>query len=492
MRGSEATLNAQALSSFNGQVTDARAARAAIEARLVLVRNLLKSPGGVDSAAEVLQSPLIQKLKEQEVQLQRRIAELSIKLLPRNPELLRAEAELSDLRGRIRTEIDKIVEGLRNEAEIARNREASLQTELNRLKSVAAKGNQSEVRLRALEREAAANRGLLEGFLSRFKEVTAREDTLVQSPDSRIISQALLPTEPNSPSAPPLLLLAAFASLLLGLLVAFLRSLLATGYRETETLEEATGLPILGSVPRIARGATAPQIGGALREVAPNDPYEEALRSLHASLLLGEGGRLPRRILVTSALEGEGKTALALNLARLLALGGQKVALIDGNLRNPGVHRAAGIEKGPGLAECLSGETQASAAMFNEPGTGLAILQAGRSIVNPPASLAGKAFTQFLNRSIKSYDAVIIDSPALLDVSDARILSSKADLTVMLVRFGKTSRSSVGRALGLITTAGGRCGGLVLSMTEQPSHGSRLPFALLRQWRNALRPAAIE
>jgi len=235
LKGSEGTLVSQEISELNTQLILARTSRAEAEARLTQVRQLIRSSGGATSAAEVLDSQLIQRLREQEAEVNRKVAELSEEYGERHPKMINARAELRDLRSKIESEVNKIVNGLANEVGVAKARETSLQRSVDRLKAQVAKSNSAAVQLRALQREANASRTLLETFLGRFKETSAQEDLDIQQPDARIISRADLPDQPSFPKKRLILALVVVGSTFLGVLLVFFVEALDQGFRSGET-----------------------------------------------------------------------------------------------------------------------------------------------------------------------------------------------------------------------------------------------------------------
>ena len=176
----------------------------------------------MDTSAAVLNSPLIQRLREQQVLLQRSVAELSSTYLDNHPRLIAARRELQDLNRQVRAEAMKVVAGLEQEAKIAASREASLRESLDSLKTRVGESNVDEVKLRALEREATANRNLLESFLNKFSDASARQEVLAQPGIARVISRADPPTEPSFPKAGPIILLASLGGFTIGLGIAFM------------------------------------------------------------------------------------------------------------------------------------------------------------------------------------------------------------------------------------------------------------------------------
>jgi|GEM_PF-7008729 len=217
------------LSQLNSQLILAGAAKSEAQARLDSARALMNSPEGIETSSEVLDNPLIRQLREQEVVLQRQITDLSADLLPQHPDMIARLAELDDLRRAISGEVGKIARRLENDVRVAAARERSLRASIARLKRDAATEKQQEAELRSLEREAAANRGLLESFLLRASETGARNDRSIQRPEARIISRAETPESPSFPRKGSILMLAFMASLTIGLLIVLATEIVTGG-----------------------------------------------------------------------------------------------------------------------------------------------------------------------------------------------------------------------------------------------------------------------
>ncbi len=220
-------LKTEELSELNTQLILASAAKAEARARLDGARALLNSPAGIETSSEVLDSNLIQQLREQEVALQRQITELSADLLPQHPDMISRQAELDDLRRAIGAEVGKIVRRLENEVRVAAARETALRRSIAGLKKEVSTEKQRESELQSLEREASANRGLLESFLLRASEAGARDDRSIQRPEARVISRAETPESASFPQKAPILMLAFMASLTISLLIVLGTEMLA-------------------------------------------------------------------------------------------------------------------------------------------------------------------------------------------------------------------------------------------------------------------------
>ncbi|EKF42808.1 exopolysaccharide transport family protein [Nitratireductor indicus C115] len=218
-------LATQQLAEMSSELSRMRANRADAEAKASAVRSALSSGAPVDSQPEVLASPVIQRLRERQAELQAEIADLSTTLLGNHPRIRALRSQLGDIDGQIRAEAGRVLGALDAEAETARRRETELTAEMNRLKVVSAKAEEEQVELRALEREAAAQRELLESYLTRYREAVSRSDRNYLPVDVRIFSRAITPGEPYFPKVVPITVAAFIASLLVMAVITLLQEL---------------------------------------------------------------------------------------------------------------------------------------------------------------------------------------------------------------------------------------------------------------------------
>ncbi|MBL8893869.1 MAG: GumC family protein, partial [Rhizobiales bacterium] len=274
LKGAETTLSAQELSELNSQIVLAQSARSEAEAKARQIRAMLESDGVVDGSGEVLNSALIQRLREQQVVLSRNLAELSVRYLPNHPKVAAARSELASLDRQIRAEALKVVRGLEDQAKVAASREAEMRASLNAAKARASETNLDDVKLRALEREAAANRSLLETFLNRYMDASARQDVIAQPGTARIIERAPLPTSPSFPKTGPTVLLAMLAGLALGLGLAFVAEVMNAAARLAQGPSlPAPAPPVLieaSPVRTTVAEPSRPEIPPATSEVEPS------------------------------------------------------------------------------------------------------------------------------------------------------------------------------------------------------------------------------
>lgn len=207
----DSTLTKQQLSETLTLLSDVSAQRAEAEAKADQIRRLINSGAALDSSSDVQGSPLIQRLREQQVNLRARIVDLQTALLPSHPQVQAARSQLDDLESEIAREALLIAKALEGDAEVAKVRQQELEQEVARLKTATARANEQEIKLRALQREARAQRELLETYLTRYRESTARQNTELLPVNARIISQAAIPIERHFPKTVPTLAVAVFA-----------------------------------------------------------------------------------------------------------------------------------------------------------------------------------------------------------------------------------------------------------------------------------------
>ena len=468
--GKEGTLISQQVTDLNTQLVIARTDRAAAEARLSQVRQMIRAAGNAQAAADVLGSPTIQDLSRQETEIKRTIADLSQELGNRHPRLISARAELNDVQTKLANEVNKVVQKMENEAATARAREEALQRSAKQLEGQLGQANEAEVQLRALQRKSEANKTLLEQFLSRSEEITAQSDLMAQQTNTRILSRAVAPEVPSEPKWLQALALIFIAASVLAAVVVMLVENMDRGFRSGEQIEASTGARPLGLVP-ILKGRRR---GGPPAYIVrnPSSLFGESIRSVYTSILISHAKPAPRTVLITSSQPNEGKTTLAACLARMCAISGKSVVLLDSELRNPSVHRALGIPQSPGLAEFYRGEASAAGIQHRDAATGAIAIPSGRLGLgaDPIKTLASKEVRQLIADLTFQFDLVLIDSAPLMAVSDARLLAPEMDATVFVVRWGKTNREVARKGLKELLESGATVGGVVLSMVDADKH----------------------
>jgi polysaccharide biosynthesis transport protein len=460
--GGGPALDTQQLSQLSTQMVMARGERAAAEARLQQVQRLLGG-GGVEMAAELLDYPAIAELKSRELDLRRRLAELSSQYGERHPTMVNLQAEFEELQERLGVEVGRIVQRLRDEVQVARSQEAAIQARLDEIKTEVADFGRAEIPLRALEREAAAQRSLLEAYIGRAAEVASQRQ--VAEPDTRIVSEAVAPFHPIHPRKTTIVALALFGSLLVGSLAVFGMEQMDRTLRSGEQVESLLGVTALGLVPAVSGRRVSPESYAIER---PSSPFAEALRNLRTSILVGSGVEVPRTVLLTSSVAEEGKTATA--LARLNAISGRRTVIVDCDLRRARLHTALGAARGEGLSELLSERAGIDDVLRSDLASGASFVTAGTAVTDPTTLLASPRLHTVLAELRERFDLVLLDSPPVLVVSDARVISPAVDATVFLIRWGHTQRQEAMLGIKHLAEAGARIAGACLTRVDVRQH----------------------
>ena len=374
-------LSQQQLSEVNSQLIIARAQRAEAEAKYQQVESIARSGRDVDSVAEVLNSPLISGLRGQESEVQRKYSEMLVEFGSRHPRMIQMQAELEDIQAKVQSEVKKIASGLRNNMDVARARESSLAESLKQISSKTSGNNQDQVQLHALEREATANKALFETFLGRFKETASTQG--ISQADARVISFAEIPLGASFPKKNMLFAVGFMGSLLFSIFLVFIIEILNPGVRSPEQVEQLFNMSTLGIVPKLTDKGIVPH---EYLLAKPQSFMAEAVNTLRISLSLLNPDSQAKSILVTSSVPGEGKSTLSTLLARQSASSGQRVVLVDADLRRPTIGKVFNLKESTlGLTDLLMNHSLTlNDVLVNDEATGMKILARGKSaFVNP-------------------------------------------------------------------------------------------------------------
>lgn len=464
LQGERVSLLTEQISTLNNQLSETRRARTESEAILAQAQRLLTSPDKLNTAVQVLESSLIQNLREAQSALARREAAMAQELGPMHPQSIQLREERNKLLADVDLEVRKVISSLENKVDVARRQEALVVDELNGLKAQMGEANEATVGLRTIERDAEANRLMLEKFMTAFMETSAQGDVSSQLPDARIISMAAVPDEPSFPKK-PLIVAGGFAfSVLAALLLALSLERLDSGFRSAEQLERETGLPVMAHVPIITGGKGAHPADYILERA--DSAFGESIRSLFTRLLLTSPHSSPQVVLITSAEPGEGKTSISLSLARMQARAGRRVVLVDADFRKSTVAETLKVEASPGLLEVMNGAASIEEATRHDEATGLDVVVSGAYHAEALHAFATGRIEGVLEHLRTRYDFIIIDSAPVLVISDSQILSSMADETILVVRWGTTRREVAAFAARQLKGTARHLGGAILSQVD--------------------------
>jgi capsular exopolysaccharide synthesis family protein len=338
--------------------------------------------------------------------------------------------------------------------------------------------HEASIRYNILKREVDTNRNLYDGLLERLRQNGVMAG--FQFGNIQILESGRPLRTPDSPKVMWILAIASLLGLALGVCVAILLDFWDNSISTLEEAEQLASLPSLGSVPLIKAPKTRltgkqngngrlaePVNGNALPATQPAQPWQltESMRAICASILLSRSDERPRLIVVTSATPAEGKTTLVTHLGKAFAEAGLTTLLVEADLRKPDLSKAFSIGNEDGLSLFLAGHVSPGPKIHETEVPNLFVAAGGPIPPNPAALLHSDRLRQFLEAVVTDYQVVLVDTPPL-SMADARILGTKADGVVLVVRAGRTARNVVLRACSTLDTAGVNVLGMVLNGEE--------------------------
>jgi polysaccharide biosynthesis transport protein len=469
------------------EYTKAQADRFAKESYDRLVRS-----GSSDALPQIVNNLLVSSLTQQLAQLQREESELAVTFSPDYPSRKRKRSQIEEIEKAILNERIRVTEAIQVEYAAAVNRETLAADALERQREVVNLNNQNIIQYSILKREVDSDKQLYEGLLLRLNEAGVSAD--LRASNIRVVDNAEVPTKPVKPRKAINLAVSLVFGLLLGIGLAFLQEYVDDTIKTTEDIDRYMRAPALGLVPKMGslqrRGgygyqhqysakksettalpAGQPKLDLIMHE-APSSLIAEAYRSLRTSLLLSSPDHPPKSVLVTSALPSEGKTVTAINLAISLTQMGARVVLVDADMRKPRIHSVFNVKADVGLSSLLTGTASLKDAIQESLVPNLFIIPCGLIPPNPVELIASTRFRQFLELLPQYFDYVIVDSPPISSVSDARPLSSMCDATIVVIKAFSTSRHHASSAAEHLRQSHAHIVGVVLNDLDVRTDGS--------------------
>jgi polysaccharide biosynthesis transport protein len=445
LKGQTATLGTQQISELNSQIGVAENAAGEAAARAAEIKSLLAS-GGIEASSDVLNSPLIQNLREQQSGANRKVSELSATYLPNHPKMIAAQKELAAITGSLKREALKVVESLQGQANVANQRAEALRANLEKLKGRESGANISDVKLKGLEREAQANRTLLESMLGRYADASARQDVSQQPSKARIIQRAAVPPTPYFPKVGPTIFLTTMAGLALGLGLAFILEVMsaaanaarmqrlpARSHIASAQIERSIDIP-----PMIVPARLATEIMVTQMVQKPESDVVRPISSLTATgsrgaaieLLNGIDGKpseVPQAIALAEACqslkdgkgykafsftslgsEGPDAALVALSTARVLSMNRKRVAIIDISQSGGDIEMLAGLPAGVGLTDLVAGTADFTKIISRDPHSTLHLIRKGLSRDQDSTNRIAGKFESVIAALSSIYDFVFV------------------------------------------------------------------------------------
>jgi capsular exopolysaccharide synthesis family protein len=396
---------------------------------------------------------------------------------------------------------------LRAKLKTMQDREAALMDQRDRYRSRYLQFPRAAIQMSRLEREVKVNADLLATLKGKYQELQIKSAERIE--EVTIVAPAIMPSLPiNAPNTELNLMVGSLMGVFLGFVLAFARESFDTSIGTIEGIEEFLKVPVLGVIPQFdgkemeeaARAALPANVSASTVEnfskliclVDPKSVLSESLRSLRTNIQFASMDGKVKSILFTSAGLGEGKSTCVTNLAITLAQEGQRVLLVDADLRKPIVHQRLGLERAPGLSDALVGSISwrshvrsatdlmlgpmGADRVMKTPGLdNLHILTSGSEVGNPNEYLNMNKIKTLVSEMNEEYDLVLFDTPPILPVTDAVAFSSRVDGTILVYQVGRIGRNALKRAKFLLDHAQANVMGIVLTNMKSevtPDYGA--------------------
>lgn len=433
------SIAARELNEITTELVDAR--RDLSEARTLLNQiNSLKGQPIVafGSIPAVLADTGVRAAKENQVRAQSAVSELSGRYGPMHPKMIAAQTELDEANQNLTAQIRNVISSVGMQYEVASDRVEELSQALAATKQDVAGINRKQATLVGLEREVANNRELYDLFMTRLKEADITSD--MQSANARLVDEAAVPSDPVHPKKALIMLVTFFLGLTGSTFLAFITEALDNTLKYSADVEKKLRMPVLGVLPKVP----GQLIGGKRRSIRYYSGHNESIfaenvRTIRTNTLLTSIGEKKKLIVVTSSIQGEGKSTVSVNLALSLGQMG-KALLIDADMRNPVVAGAFNLKRrnAIGLSNYISGAHPLENCIHRFREDCLDVMPAGAVPTNPLELLSSERFASFINKVKHEYDYVVVDSAPVIPVSDAVILGGFANDILYVVKANDT------------------------------------------------------
>ena len=466
MSSQGSTMAEQEVSNLGAQITSARADLADKTARLNAARQQVRRGGGGADIGAALGSGTVSGLRQREVDISQRLADLTTRYGELYPDVQKSRQELTEVKSQIQREIDRIISSLSADQQASASRLASLTGSQSSARGSLASNNSAAVGLLELERKADAVRSIYQAFLNRSKETISQEG--LEQADARIDALSRVPLLPFTPNIPLAILFALVGGPVAGIGAIALAEYFDSRVSTKQDVEHKLRIRYAGAIPELKS-----TLGRTRNNQAPQDylldhpmsAFAEAFRGLRAALMQ-RGRSVPPVIAVTSALPREGKSTTSICLARTMAEAGSRTVLVDCDIRRRSTSEAMLPDGWSGLLDYLAGTATLEQSLFKDPGSDLMLLG---TTVGPDTArdlFADRPIETVLAELKKSFDVVILDTAPVLGIAESRTVAAAADATIMLARWRSTSMKAADAAVEMLLASNARLRGVALTMVD--------------------------
>ena len=443
------------ITKLNEDHIQAQARRIELEAQLGEFGEARRRGRGLDAIPQVAGDEAASEISGRIRSLTLDLARLREKYKEGHPEIQKIQVQMQQLRKDRDARVAQIEEGLRAEYRQLQRKEAELKSAIDDHKGKAAEQSQKLTELESLKKKADAAGGLYGVLLQKLNETNIAAS--LQNNNIRLLDRAVVPVNPVWPRKRQVALVALLAGLLLGAGWVLLRDALDNTLKDAEDVERHLHLELLAAIPRYGKEDAS--------------LATEAYQNLRTALLFSRRGEAGQVVLITSTAPGEGKTTTLLNVAKLLAVSGEAVVVVDCDLRRANLHQRLNVPREPGFTDFFVKSVDLSGLVRTTRIPSLWAIPAGALPPNPPALLARPDLPAALAQLKRHYRWVLVDSPPVAAVTDALLLAQCADATVLVVQQNKVDRAMVKRALGALRKVTPNVVGAVLNSVDVKTKG---------------------
>jgi polysaccharide biosynthesis transport protein len=462
-------ITAQKLAALNTQVVDAEIRKSETKTRYQRAAALEKNPEMLDSVAEVLNNDLIRQIKTMEVNNHKKLSELSNKYGKKHPQIISLQNELDTLHTRKMLEIKRIINSLQNEYAVASAKEETLKAALARQKGESLHLNEKAIQYSVLKREAQSSKEMYDLLFKRLKEASLTED--IRTGNVRIIDLAEIPNDPIKPKKTQSIVLAMIMGIVLSMGTAFFLERIDSTVKIPEDIKQHLNIPYLGPVPDFSSlhdedktEMEAIKFKNELITLAnPKSTASEAYRGIRTNILFSSADVSPQVMLISSSAPAEGKTVTAANLAIVMAQMGNKVLLIDCDMRKPKINKIFETSRDIGISTILVGRCEIDEAIISTTIPNLDIISSGPLPPNPSEIIGSNKMVTVINKLRDRYERIIIDSPPITAVTDAAVLAKYADGIIIIIRCGETHVEIIKNGLNQLRSVNAHIFGAILN-----------------------------
>ena len=444
------SLSATNLGAVNGDLTAAKANLVQVEERYKAAQS-----AGL-SAPDVLADSTVAQLRQEQVKLTVQYNNQLKIYKPDYPDMVDLKAQIEDINKQLTGAADTIRGSLRTQLVAAQKQVGDLQGQVNGLKGTVLDERNREIQYNILQREVDTTRTLYDGLLERYKEIGVAGG--ITTNNISIVDRARPPGGPSQPKPEHNLMVAGLAGLGVGVLLAFLLEAMDQAIRKPADVEAKLGLPVLGTVPLLAKGVQPIEALADLRS-----PFSEAYHSIRSNLAFSTKDGAPRVLSVTSARPEEGKSTTTFALAQGFARAGLRVLLVDLDLRNPSQHKLIGSDNRVGASTLLTGAVRLQGAVQPTDWPNLFLLPSGPLPPSPAELLIGPRLVAMIKEATEHFDIVLLDGPPVMGLADAPLIASVASGAVLTIEAGRTSRAQARAAIKRLRLGNARLFGAILT-----------------------------